>query len=75
MTSNNSANNNTRISFDRLISLHDASMLSGLSSDHLRRLAEQGKLWAKKIGRNWVTTEQAVIEYLSTNRKPGRKII
>jgi hypothetical protein len=58
---------------DDLISLHEASMLSGLSHDHLRRLAGQGKLWAKKIGRNWVTTEQAVREYLSLDRRSGPK--
>ena len=56
-----------------LISLHEASKLSGLSHDHLRRLAGQGKLWAKKIGRNWVTTEQAVREYLSLERRSGPK--
>jgi len=56
-----------------LISLREAAKLSGLSQDHLRRLAGQGELWAKKIGRNWVTTEQAIHEYLATNRKPGPK--
>ena len=56
-----------------LISLQEASKLSGLSHDHLRRLAGQGKLWAKKIGRNWVTTEQAVREYLSVERRSGPK--
>ena len=56
-----------------LISLQEASKLSGLSHDHLRRLAGQGKLWAKKIGRNWVTTEQAVRKYLSFERRSGPK--
>lgn len=35
-----------------LISLKEACSISGLSSDHLRRLAEQGKLKAKKIAPN-----------------------
>ncbi len=56
-----------------LISLHEASKLSGLSHDHLRRLAGQGKLWAKKIGRNWVTTDQAVRASIASERKPGPK--
>ena len=30
-------------------------------------------LWGTKIGRNWVTTEQAVQEYLARDRKPGPK--
>ena len=58
---------------NELISLQEASNLSGLSHDHLRRLAGQGNLWAKKIGRNWVTTEQAVREYLSFERRSGPK--
>lgn len=60
-------------SFDELIPLNEAAKLSGLSHDHLRRLAGQGDIWAKKIGRNWVTTEAAVREYLARNRKTGPK--
>ena len=56
-----------------LISLSKAAEISGLSSDHLRRLAERGDLWAKKLGRNWVTTEQAVEKYLARERRPGPK--
>lgn len=57
---------------DKLISLAEASQISNLSQDHLRRLAEQGKLKAQKIGRNWVTTKEAVEEYLQNRRPPGR---
>ena len=32
---------------DELISLKDAAEFSGLSHDHLRQLADQGKFWAK----------------------------
>jgi excisionase family DNA binding protein len=56
-----------------LISLQEAAKLSGLSSDHLRRLVEHGDLWGKKIGRNWVTTIQAVEIYLAKDRRRGRK--
>lgn len=59
--------------WDELISLNEAAKLSGLSHDHLRRLAGQGELWAKKVGRNWVTTEAAVREYLARNRRSGPK--
>ena len=58
---------------DELISLNEAANISGLSHDHLRRLAGRGDLWAMKIGRNWVTTEQAVREYMSLDRRSGPK--
>ncbi len=32
-----------------------------------------GELWASKIGRNWVTTAQAVNEYLARDQRPGPK--
>lgn len=51
---------------DKLISLRDAASLVGLSPDSLRRYALQGKLWARKIGRNWVTTIAAVEQYMSS---------
>lgn len=64
---------NDKPSLDDLISLSKAADICGLSPDHLRRLAGEGILWAKKIGRNWVTTEKAVHEYLALNRQPGPK--
>jgi len=56
-----------------LISLEEASKLSSLTPDHLRRLVRQGDLWGKKIGRNWVTTAKAVKEYVARDRRPGPK--
>lgn len=58
--------------FKDLISLSEAEELFGISSAHLRRLAIQGKLKARKIGRNWVTTNDAVKEYNQNRRAPGR---
>jgi hypothetical protein len=46
-----------------LISLAEAAKLSGFSTKYLRDIAEKGRLKAKKIGRNWVTTLAAVEEY------------
>ena len=57
----------------QLISLTEAAELSGLSQGHLRYLVSHGKLWGIKIGRNWVTTEQAVRDYLAEDRRPGPK--
>jgi len=58
---------------DELIPLTIAARLCGLSPDHLRRLAGRGDLRAKKIGRDWLTTMQAVEEYLARDRRPGPK--
>ncbi|MCL4266660.1 MAG: hypothetical protein KJ069_25940 [Anaerolineae bacterium] len=57
----------------KLISLAEAAELSGLSQGHLRLLAKQQKIWATKIGRNWVTTKETVLAYLATNPHPGPK--
>jgi hypothetical protein len=65
--------NDSKILFEDLISLQEAAAICNLSPDHLRRLAERGDLWGKKIGRNWVTTKQAVSEYTSVPHRPGRK--
>lgn len=57
----------------KLMSLAEAAKLSGLTHDHLRRIAREGKLEATKIGRDWLTTSEALKAYLATERKPGRK--
>ncbi len=58
---------------DELIPLSEAAEISGLSLGHLGLLIRRGELWGKKIGRNWVTTAQAVREYLARDRRPGPK--
>ena len=73
MTENEQESSSTQPNLDELISLSEAAELSGLHQDHLRRLVRQGDLWGRKIGRNWVTTAQAVKEYLACDRKPGPK--
>jgi len=57
----------------KLISLAEASQISGLSPAHLRLLVKQGKLWGIKIGRDWVTTTIALQNYLDSDRRPGPK--
>ena len=56
-----------------LISLQEAAKKSGLSQSHIRLLVRRGEIWGMKIGRNWVTTEQAVREYQARANRPGRK--
>lgn len=57
----------------QLINLAEAAKVSGLSQAHLRRLAINGSIWATKLGRDWLTTPQAIKEYLATNPRPGPK--
>jgi excisionase family DNA binding protein len=65
--------NSEQPKLDELISIRAASDLSGLSQSYIRRLVSQGEIWGMKLGRNWVTTEQAIKEYLVRDRKPGPK--
>jgi len=69
----NKSNENDQPNLEDLISLKEAAALSGLSHDHLRRLAGSGNLWAKKMGRDWLTTVKALEEYLAKERRPGPK--
>jgi len=57
---------------DDLISLQKAANLCGLTQGHLRLRIRQGEIWGIKIGRNWVTTEQAVREYQARAKPRGR---
>lgn len=54
-----------------LISLAEAAKRYGLTSDYLRQLAIKGRLKARKIGRNWVTTPGDVEDYINTRQKIG----
>lgn len=65
--------NQTQV-FNDLISLNEASVFCGLSSDHLRRLMEKGLIKGKKIGRDWITTKDSVMEYIQQEHRPGRKV-
>lgn len=50
---------------DKYISLQEAAKLCLYSQDYLSLRARQGKLKAQKIGRNWVTTEDWLKDYIS----------
>ncbi|KAA3663694.1 MAG: DNA-binding protein [Chloroflexi bacterium] len=60
-------------SIPKFIGLAEAAKLSGLSHAHLRRFVANGRIWGIKIGRDWMTTEKAIRDYLATNPKPGPK--
>jgi hypothetical protein len=55
-----------------VISLAEAAALFGLSSGHLKHLAQKGRFRAWKIARNWVTTAAAVSEYVADVEKRSK---
>ena len=54
---------------ERWITLNEAAAISVFSHIHLRQLAQKGRLEAKKIGRDWFTTAEAVAEYENDHEK------
>ncbi|TAK30933.1 MAG: DNA-binding protein [Chloroflexota bacterium] len=50
---------------ERLVSLKEAAARFGVSQSHLALLARTGRLKAKKFGHDWLTTPEAVAEYLA----------
>ena len=56
-----------------LISVTDAAKRTGLSPAWIRRLLQRGQIEGVKVGRNWLTTEEAIRDYLETDRRPGPK--
>ena len=74
MTSNRDQNDTAHLpGLDELITLEEAAEISGFTTRHLRTLARNGNIWARKLGRNWFTTAQAVREYLARDRRTGPK--
>lgn len=55
---------------DDLISLREAAKLSGYTPDYIGQLIRSGKLPGKQVFSNvaWMTTEEAVLEYLATKK-------
>jgi hypothetical protein len=56
--------------FKDLISLRQASEITGLTTNHLRLMISRDKLWAWKIDTFWVTTEEALEDYLENRANP-----
>src|SRR3989338_7281311 len=48
------------------ISIQEAAHHAPYSQEYLSLLARRGKIFAKKIGRNWYTTHEALKSYVST---------
>ena len=56
------------LTIGELINLKEASEKTGFSISYLRDIAQTGRLKAKKIGRDWLTTMAAVEEYKRTRK-------
>jgi len=57
---------------DELLTLAQAAERYGFSHVHLRQLAQSGRLKARKLGRDWVTTPADMEAYIRSRRKTGR---
>ncbi len=60
---------------NKLISVTEASALSGLTTSYIRRLLRQKSVAGVKVGRDWFTTEDAIRTYLAQDRRPGPKSV
>lgn len=55
----------------RLISLAEAAEIYGFDHDYLGELARKTRLRARKSGGVWLTTPEAVEEYIRSRKKRG----
>ena len=56
-------------SVDEFIDLKKASQLAGLAPVTLRTQAEKGRLWAIRLGGQWVTTRERLQQYLDSRAR------
>jgi hypothetical protein len=51
-----------------LIPMSQAAKLTPYSADYLSLLARKGRLRAVKISRDWLTTQEEILQYLNTQK-------
>ena len=56
---------------DGWITTTEAAEIAGYRPGHIRRLAKQGRILAQKIARDWLISQDSLMEYKETVR-PGR---
>lgn len=56
-----------------LISMSQAAQLTPYSADYLSLLARKGRLRAVKISRDWLTTQEEILQYLNTQKIKHQK--
>jgi uncharacterized protein YuzE len=61
---------------DEVISLSEASRISGIDAQALKKACQEGRMVGKKIGRNWTTTIKALSAYQQGRKHagPGSKV-
>jgi excisionase family DNA binding protein len=52
-----------------LISLQEAAEYAGITKEALRNYVRRGRLRARKLGSQWVTTRAAIDEYLTSRHE------
>jgi excisionase family DNA binding protein len=57
----------------KLIPISEACRISGLTPSFIARLLRRGDIEGVKVGRDWLTTEEAIRKYLKQERRPGPK--
>jgi uncharacterized protein YuzE len=62
----------TANSVDEFIDLKTASKQSGIAPVTLRTQAEKGRLWAIRLGGQWVTTRERLLQYLDSRSKNAK---
>lgn len=73
MSGENEESKNLEDLASQLISVTEAHKRTELSVAWIRRLLQRGEIAGVKVGRNWLTTEQAVRDYLEKDRRTGPK--
>ncbi len=61
-------------SLDEFIDLRTASNLSAIAPVTLRTQAEKGRLWAIRLGGQWITTRERLQQYLDSRAKTRKSI-
>lgn len=59
----------------KVISLHQASIISGYHQDYLSFLIRKREIKGEKMGRNWVTTEEEIRNYILNKEIKHKKSI
>ena len=59
-------------SVDEFLDLRMASKLAAIAPVTLRTQAEKGRLWAIRLGGQWVTTRERLQQYLDSRVRPGQ---
>lgn len=63
-----------RYQSERPLTLSEAHIIFGYTSDHLAYLCRKGFVWGQRHGRAWLTCEQAVADYKRALALAGRPV-